>query len=421
MKILHLSQSDIEGGAARGAYWLHNALQQAGVESQMLVASKDSPDPAVIGPSGKVRKGLQELRCKIDGFPLSFYPDRDPLFSLSWLPNNTVKKVNSIAPDIINLHWLGLAFLTPESLAKFKPPIVWTLRDMWAFTGGCHYTGNCENYLTQCGACPALKSDKPNDISRQFWAKKFKAWQDLNFTVVTISHWLADCAKESSILKNKKIQVIHNALDESKYKPMPKKIVRDILGLNPDKKIVLFGAVNATSEKRKGFQYLVTALNKLALSGLSENIELVVFGASKPKNPPDLGMNVTYMGWLNDDISLALLYAAADVMIVPSLQEAFGKTAMESLACGTPVVSFDSTGLKDIVEHQKNGYRAECFSSEDLANGIRWVLEDEERWQALSRRSREKVEQEFTLEVQARSYLKLYEEILQSSNELVRG
>ncbi|MEB3829839.1 glycosyltransferase family 4 protein [Phormidium sp. CCY1219] len=421
MKILHLSQFDIEGGAARGAFWLHNALQQAGVESQMLVASKDSHDPAVLGPAGKVRKGLQALRCKIDSFPLSLYPEREPLFSLSWWPTNTHKKVAQIAPDIINLHWVGLAFVTPESLLKFNKPIVWTLRDMWTFTGGCYYSGDCKKYINQCGACPALNSSKPNDISRIFWNKKFKAWEKLNFTGVTISHWLADCARQSSIFKNKKIQVIHNALDESKYKPMPKKVVRDILGLNPNKKIVLFGAVNATSEKRKGFQYLVPALQKLALSGLSESIELVVFGSSEPENPPELGMKTTYLGWLNDDISLAILYAAADVTIVPSLQEAFGKTAMESLACGTPVVSFDSTGLKDIVEHQKNGYRAECFSAEDLANGIRWVLEDEERWQSLSRRAREKVEEEFTLKVQARNYLKLYEEILESSRESARG
>ncbi len=415
MKVLHLSQSDIEGGAARGAYWLHQALQKAGVESNMLVASKQSDDPSVFGKSGKIHRGLIELRSRIDGFPLSFYKNRHPLFSLSWFPNHdTETQITQINPDLINLHWIGTGFLTPESLSRFKKPIVWTMRDMWAFTGGCHYTGDCVNYMTKCGACPALKSQKENDLSRKFWQRKFNSWHSLDFTVVTISRWLAECVKESSILGQKRVEVIHNALDESKFKPMPKKVVREILGLNPEKKIILFGAINATTDERKGFQYIVPALQNLANNGFRDNTELVVFGSSKPQAEPNLGMKATYMGNLNDDISLALVYAAADVTLVPSMQEAFGKTAMESLACGTPVVSFDSTGLKDIVEHQKNGYRSECFSWEDLARGIHWVLADEERWESLSRRARKKIEEEFTLTIQARAYLKLYEEVLAS-------
>lgn len=417
MKILHISQSDIEGGAARGAYWLHNALQQAGTDSNMLVACKDSDNPKVFGKSGKVRKGLQELRCKIDSFPLSFYPQRDPLFSLSWLPNNTLKKIDAINPDLVNLHWVGVSFLNPRAIAKIQRPLVWTLRDMWAFTGGCHYAGECQSYMKSCGACPALKSQKKWDLSNFFWQQKNNSFQNLDITLVAISHWLAEIAQKSSIFKNKRIEVIHNALDASKFKPMPKEVVKDILGFAPDRKIVLFGAVNATQEKRKGFQYLVPALQNLARSNLREKLELVVFGSSEPDPAPDLGMKATYMGRLNDDIALALLYAAADVMVVPSLQEAFGKTAIESLACGTPVVSFDSTGLKDIVEHENNGYRARCFSSEDLGAGIHWVLENSERWQKLSRRARQKVEEEFTLEVQARAYLKLYQEVLEQKNQ----
>lgn len=419
MKVLHLSTSDIDGGAARGAYWLHKALQQAGTESNMLVADKRSDDFTVFGPSKNLQKKLVDLRVTVNNLPLHFYKHRDSeIFSPAWIPTKLDIPVRKINPDIINLHWVCYSFLNPKNLAKFERPIIWTNRDMWAFTGGCHYSGHCEKYKINCGACPHLKSQTETDITRMLWQTKSKYWRNLNLTMVTISHWLADCAKQSSLFKNHRIEVIHNALNPSEFKPLPKNIVREILNLPKNKKIVLFGALKATEDKRKGFEYLIAALQKLAQSNLKENIELLVFGSSQPQNPPDLGMKATYMGKLNDDISIALVYAAADVTVVPSTQEAFGKTAMESLACGTPVVSFDSTGLKDIVEHQKNGYRAKCFSADDLANGIAWVLQEEPRWQALSRRAREKVEQEFTLEIQARAYLKLYEEVLQASNSL---
>lgn len=415
MKVLHLNASDIEGGAHRGVYWLHQALQKAGVQSYMLVASKKSDNYTVTGPQAKLEKGINLLRPTLDALPLKLYPKRDIyVFSPAWLPTprNVQKQINRINPDVINLHWICGGFIRPESFVKFKKPIVWTLRDMWGFTGGCHYSKGCNRYINSCGFCPHLNSNKENDLSRRLWSRKFYAWKDVYIRVVAISHWLAECAGESGLFKNRRIEVIHNALDENRFKPMPKNLVREILGLPQDKKIILFGALRATTDKRKGFQYLKPALEKLVSVGWRNNTELVVFGASKPKNAPDFGMKTTYMGRLYDDITLALIYAAADVTIVPSTEEAFGKTAIESLSCGTPVVSFDSTGLKDIVEHKQNGYRAECFKPDGLANGIHWILQDQNRWQNLSCRARQKVEEEFTFDIQARRYIKLYEDVL---------
>ncbi|MGL4501740.1 MAG: glycosyltransferase, partial [Planktothrix sp.] len=396
---------------------LHQALKEAGIDSNVLASGQNPANESILKSQNKLSYKWGRLLYKLDKFPLNFYLHKvsHPSFSPAWISRNIhiQDEIDRINPDLINLHWVCGGFVKPEQIATWNKPLVWTLRDMWAFTGGCHYDRNCNKYQMSCGACPILGSQNDNDISKQLWQRKAKSWQDLNLTLIVISNWLADCARKSSLFKDYRIEVVHNAVDASKFKPLPKNQVRELLGLDLTHKIVLFGALNATGDPRKGFQYITPALQELAKSSLSGNTELVVFGSSQPENAPDLGMKATYLGRVNDETKLAQMYAAADVTLVPSVQEAFGKVAIESLACGTPVVSFDSTGLTDIIEHQKNGYRAPCFSSEDLAKGILWVLEDEERWQTLSHRARQKVEEEFTFPIQAAAYIKIYEDILQ--------
>ena len=413
MKVLHISSTDSGGGAARGAYSLHKALRASGVDSRMLVGVKHTDDFTVIEPRTKLEKAVNHFRPHIDVLPLSLYPGRRPYaFSPAWVPNVLGGQVKRLTPDIINLQWVCGGFLRPESLRRFRRPLVWTLRDMWAFTGGCHYSLECERYIERCGACPMLGSSKEHDLSRRLWQRKMKAWGNLNLTVVTISSWLAGCAQASSLFKDKRVEVIHNALDERVYKPMEKKVVREMLGFPQNKKLILFGAINPVGDEIKGFKHLKAALEVLASSGKCKDAELVVFGSSEPECPPDLGLKARYLGRFHDDLSLAMIYAASDVMVVPSEREAFGKTAMESLACGTPVVCFDTSGLKDIVEHKENGFRAKCFDPVGLAHGIMWVLKDDKRRETLSRRAREKVTEEFTLKAQVRKYVALYEDVL---------
>jgi glycosyltransferase involved in cell wall biosynthesis len=223
---------------------------------------------------------------------------------------------------------------------------------------------------------------------------------------------MADCARASSLFRQLRIETIPLGLDTDKYKPIDKQVARQLLNLPQDRHLVLFGAADATSDPRKGFDLLRSALQGISNTEWRDRLELVIFGASAPKQPLDLGFKTHYLGFMHDDLSLALIYAAADVMVVPSIQEAFGQTASESLSCGTPVVAFNATGLKDIVDGQLNGYLAAPFDIEDLAKGIVWVLEDRERHQKLQFHAREKALREFATEVQARRYLSLYQDVL---------
>jgi glycosyltransferase involved in cell wall biosynthesis len=414
MKVLHLSESD-SGGAGRATLRLHQGLQRIGVDSQILVQLKYSDNKAVLAPRTTFGKFCAKLKLleHLDALPLKLYPQRKAEdFSLQWLPDRIASKVAQFAPDVVNLHWVCHGYLAIETVAKFNQPLVWFLTDMWPFTGGCHYSQECSRYQKSCGACPLLNSNKKNDLSHWVWQRKAKAWKALNLTIVTPSTWLAQCAGSSSLFQGRQIEVIHPGLDLTRYKPIEQRFARDVLNWPQDKQIILFTALYPTTDRRKGFHLLQPALHSLSKAGWQEKLELMIFGLSQPEYPIDVGLKSSYISRLYDDISLAMMYSAADVTVVPSIQESFGQTASESLACGTPVVAFNATGLQDIVEHQKNGYLAQPYQSEDLARGLVWVLENKERYQKLCDRARQKAQQQFSLDIQARRYVSLYRTLL---------
>ncbi|MFQ3615152.1 MAG: glycosyltransferase family 4 protein [Cyanobacteriota bacterium] len=413
MKILHLSTFDTIGGAARAAYRVHQGLHEIGADSWMLVQKSVSGDRTVLAPKTFLGQVAGRLRAEVDSLALRPYPRvNKAVFDIQRAPNPLQHRIQQINPDIINLHWVLNSYLPIEVLPRFQKPIVWTLMDMWPFTGGCHYTQECEHFQQSCGTCPQLGSSKFNDLSHRIWQRKAKAWSNLNLTIVAPTQWLSDCARASSLFKDLRIEVIPFCLDTRIYKPIDRQAARAALNLPLDKKLILFGAISATQDRRKGFHLLQPALQQLAQTELRQQAEVVVFGSSKPESPVDLGFPAHYLGHLNDDVTLALAYSAADVFVAPSLQEAFGQTASEAMACGTPVVAFKGTGLADIVDHQHNGYLANPFEIEDLAQGIRWILGHTDSEQSLRLAARQKAEQGFALELQARRYLDLYQDLL---------
>lgn len=409
MNVLIVNTTDIEGGAARAAYRLHRSLLVAGLDSKMLVQSKTSDDFTVIGPAGKLQKGLGKIRPTLDAIPVKRYKDRTKtLFSPSWLPFSSIADhINEIDPDIVHLHWVTGGMLRIEDVARIRAPVVWSLHDMWAFTGGCHYDEECGKFKNSCGSCPVLASAKENDLSSKVLQRKQVSFkQHTNLTIVGLSNWLAKQAKSSTLFKNASVVNLPNPIDTTSFAPFCKQQARTLFKLPGDKKLVLFGAMGATSDPRKGFKELAQALDHLPAE-----YELVVFGSNEPKISQGFKQKAHYLGHLHDDIALRVLYNAADVMVVPSLQENLSNAIMESLSCGTPVVGFDIGGNSDLIDHQVNGYLAEPYSADDLAKGIAWVLQHHSP-DELAENARQKVLENFESSLVASKYIDLYRKVL---------
>ncbi len=408
MKIIIVNFSDIQGGAARAAFRLHKSLINENIDSKMFVSLKKSDEFNVIAPQTNLQKVLVKLKGILNLFPLNKLKHAT-LFSASFSPSfGLVNAINALKPDIVHLHWVNAGMFRIEELNKIKAPIVWSLHDMWAFTGGCHYSSDCLGYMKSCGSCPILNSSVENDISRKLLKRKEKTFSKLsNITIIGLSKWLAVCAKQSTLFKDKRVVNLPNPIDTDVFKPFDKDKARELWKLPKDKKLVLFGSMSATSDVRKGFIELSSAIKELD----NDNVELLVFGSSKPKNPYKFGVKTHYLGQLNDDTSLVTLYNVADVMVVPSLQENLSNVIMESLACGTPVVAFNIGGNSDMIDHQKNGYLAKPYLATDLANGINWVINNNTA-NEVSQKAREKGIENFSNAVVAKKYIQLYTEIL---------
>lgn len=398
------------GGAANASRRIHDGLRELGVDSRMLVRKRSKDDPSILGPRGKVAEGLAHIRSFADSLPLQLYGGADE-FSLDVIPDRIPSRVADLDPDVVQLNWVAGGFMSVSSIADFDVPLVWRCPDMWPFTGGCHYSNGCTGYRDACGCCPQLGSSHSIDVSRFTMRRKSRAIGSVPLTIVTPSTWLASCAEQSALFGDTRIEVIPNGLDTSKFRPVDPSVGRDIFDLPHDASLILFGSVGPLSNPRKGYDLLQEAINQYSASG-RQHAELVVFGAAKPEDPPDFDLPVHYTGFLNDEQSLALLYSAGDLMVVPSRYEGFGQTVTEAMACGTPVAAFNATGPSDTVDHRKTGYLANPYEPCDLAKGIEWILHDEERAAHLGDQARAKAVKEYNLTTVSNEYLDLYRDLV---------
>tara|TARA_B100001996_G_scaffold344453_1_gene300232 strand:- start:70 stop:1299 length:1230 start_codon:yes stop_codon:yes gene_type:complete len=408
MKVIHLNNADISGGAAIAAYRIHHSLLNRGLHSRMWVNNAKSGDWTVSGPDGKLKKAFAQMRRHLISPVLKASQTQNKiLHSPAILPSSWSNKINKSDIDIAHLHWVGAEMASISDIGNIKKPVIWTLHDMWAFCGAEHVSWD---QRWQEGYTKKNRSshEKGFDINRWTWKRKLKHWKK-PFQIVTVSKWLAECVQNSVVMKDWPVTIIPNCLNTQIWEPVDKNLARNILRLPRDVPIIGFGTYGANSEYHKGFDLLTDALKNL--KGIGKDVELAIFGQLEPKKPINLGFKTNFMGHLHDTLSLRLLYSAVDMLVVPSRKEAFGQTASESMACATPVVAFGATGLLDIVDHKINGYLAKPFESEDLANGIEYVL-NASNYDGLCDNARKKVVKQFDSGVVGEKYAELYNQIL---------
>lgn len=409
MKVVIVSTTDIKGGAARAANRLHNGLRSSGIDSVMIVRQKFSDDPNVITIENFLFSFVARYFNGLDYAFTRIYRNKLPLpFSSNILSTKKmVRLINKQGADVVNLQFAGNGLLRIEELPKIRGSLVVTLQDMWFFTGGCHYDNFCGKYEVSCGSCPQLQSSIRYDLSKINWLRKQRIFEKLKeITIVGTSEYMSSFAKLSPLSKGMKLTTIPNGLNLSLFNYTERAMARKMLKLPENKKLILFGAISATKDERKGFLLLKRALKELK----TDEVELVVFGAEDFNEDVIESHRTNFMGHINDDLKLAKVYSACDLSVVPSIQEAFGQTATESLACGTPVVAFRANGLMDIIEHKKSGFLAQPFEPKSLAYGMDWIMNNEDI--DFFKNSKERVELKFSQEVVTRKYLKEFEQLI---------
>ncbi|MHC4122156.1 MAG: glycosyltransferase [Planctomycetota bacterium] len=419
MNILHLSTNDV-GGAGKAAYRLHQNFLAAGLDSKMMVMTRNGRDNDVIPFCGKMsffklRNNLTKLFLKIRTDPNYYFQDHS---------QSAIKRVNDIyrklsfKPDIIVAHWIS-NFVSIEDLYRLSSynctPIIWYLMDMAPLTGGCHYAWECTGFMDQCGKCPALYSDNKCDLSYRNWKKKHDCIQKMNITIVSATGWLTRQAKKTTIFNSKRIEQIMLGLDDEIFKPVPRNVARMRLNLPLEQKIVFFRAPSP-KDKRKGLSYLIEALKLLKEQlGTDTNKILIVTAGSISGIGFFLTNNFQHknLGFLNDDKILASAYQAADVFVCPSIEDSGPMMINESIMCGTPVVAFEMGVTPDLVHTGKTGYCAQLKNSEDLAKGIKYILDlSPEKAKSMAKQCSDLGLQYCHYQVQAKAFQNLFETIL---------
>lgn len=408
MKVLHVSFSDSEGGAARAAYQVHHALLSGGSESTMMVNSRRLGDQTVFSADNRWQILWNLCRKEFARLLRQFFRSTNPiLHSPAWLNSPWPRVINRSDADIVHLHWVQGEMLSIADIRKIRKPIVWTLHDMWLFCGAEHYAYDNrwrEGYKRTNR--PAHESGF--DLNRWAWRRKRRVWKK-SLQIVCPSGWLTTLASESPLANNWPTETIGYPIDLQKWTPVDPKVAKALLGLPVGPPLILFGSVGGAWDPRKGLDLLGEALENLGDDQLGAN--LIIFGESRPRDEASFSIPVHYAGKVFDDVTLRLLYSASDLLALPSRLDNLPLTVVEAMACGTPIVGFSNSGLPTVVRHKTTGYLAPAFDTEELGEGIKWVV-NHPKPQGLRLEVRAAAEILFDPGLIARQHVDLYEKVL---------
>jgi len=422
MKVALVSSYDLEGGAARAAYRLHEALRESGVDASMSVLYRSSESPDVHGGSGLGARLAARVRWRVDHAPAQALGLPRGDFALNWLHGDLAARLRLMAPDVVHLHWLNAAFVSVAEIAALRQPVVWTAHDMWPFTGGCHYDGACGRFEAQaCTSCPMQRRFRACALPKQRLAAKLTASTRASVHYVVPSHWMAGVAVRSPVARQRPVRVIPNAIDTRRFQPIARDAARALFGLPQDRTLLLFGAVNAQADPRKGYAQLQAGLKTLQARGVHENAALVVFGSATRGTGQLYGLPVHYLSHLHDETSLVALYSSADLFVAPSLQDNLPNTVLEANACGLPSVAFDIGGMSNLIEHRVSGWLAAADDTDALADGLVYGLREPHWRLAAGRAARAAAVARFDYPVVAAAHSALYRQVLTHQASPARG
>ena len=417
MRVLIVNTSEKTGGAAVAANRLMEALKNNGVKAKMLVGDKQTDQITVVPLPRKWQLKWHFLRERLSIFQkLHFH--REHLFEVDIA--NAGSDITSLPEfreaDVIHINWINQGMLSLGGIRKILrsgKPVVWTMHDLWPATGICHYARTCSAFRTICHNCQLLPlHGSANDLSHKVWERKKRLYHASNIHFVACSRWLEEQAKQSALLTGQRVSAIPNTIDTHVFCPADKKEARLRAGLPADRRIILFVSQKVTDE-RKGMAYFIDALNRLAGEHpeMKDNTAVAVLGANAEQVCGQIDMETFPLGYVADDRQIASIYNAADVYVLPSLEDNLPNTIMEAMACGVPCVAFRAGGIPEMIEHRRTGYLANFKDAADLAEGMRWTLQDADR-DAMREEAVRKVAHNYSQQSVAMRYIEVYNELI---------